>query len=129
VGTAQSIKHQVGPQRRSVRAVARETGHSRNTVGRCARGAEPGQSELGRPRASPKKRAAQAALVALLADVEKPQERKQRLTAQRAFDLLKKRGVDVGYTVVKQLFAEERRRRGELVARTALTHAREGRGG
>jgi len=114
VGTAQSIKHQVGPQRRSVRAVARETGHSRNTVRRYARGAEPGQSAQGRPRASPKKAAAQAALVALLADVEQQQDRKQRLTAQRAFDLLKKRGVDVGYTIVKELFAEERRRRAEV---------------
>jgi hypothetical protein len=111
LGTAQSIRRQVGPQRRSLRAVARETGQSRNTVRLSARGAEAGRSKRDRTRASPKTEAARAAIVEVLADVEQQQGRKQRLTAQHVLDFLDERGVGVGYTLVKQLLAEERRRR------------------
>ncbi len=46
VVTVQSNSHQVGPQRRSLLVVARETGVSRNTVRRYARGADPTRSSL-----------------------------------------------------------------------------------
>ena len=114
VVTAQSISHQVGPQKRSLRAVARETGVSRNTVRRYARGADPTQSSLSKPRASPKTDAAREALRALFDEVRTQEGKKQRLTAQRAVDLLHDRGVDVGYSLVKQLVVEERRRRAEV---------------
>ena len=114
VVTAQSISHQVGPQKRALRAVARETGVSRNTVRRYARGAEPGQSAQSRPRSSPKTDAAREALRALYEELSAQQGKKQRLTAYRAFALLRARGVDVGYSLVKQLAVEERRRRAEV---------------
>jgi transposase len=114
VVTAQSISYQVGPQKRALRAVARETGISRNTVRRYARGAEPGQSAQSRPRSSPKTDAAREALRALYEELGAQQGKKQRLTAYRAFVLLRARGVDVGYSLVKQLAVEERRRRAEV---------------
>jgi transposase len=114
VVTAQSISHQVGPQRRPIRAVARETGVSRNTVRRYARGAEPGESGQSKARSSPKTDRAREALRALLDEFEARQGKKQRLTAYRAFVLLTARGVDVGYSIVKKLVVEERRRTAEV---------------
>ena len=112
--TPQSISHQVGPQRRAIRAVARETGVSRNTVRRYARGAEPGESGQSNARSSSKTDAAREALRALLDELNARLGKKQRLTAYRAFELLKARGVDVGYSVVKELVVEERRRTAEV---------------
>lgn len=100
--------------KRSLRAVARETGVSRNTVRRYARGADPTRSSLSKPRASPKTDAAREALRTLFEDVRTQEGKKQRLIAKRAVDLLQERGVDVGYSLVKQLVVEERRRRAEV---------------
>ncbi len=69
---------------------------------------------MSKPRASPKTDAAREALRTLFDDVRTQEGKKQRLTAQRAADLLQERGVDVGYSLVKQLFIEERRRRAEV---------------
>ena len=56
---------------------------------------------------APKTTAAATKLAALIGDVEV--SRKQQLTAQRAWELLKADGVDVSYTIVKELMAARRR--------------------
>lgn len=63
-------------------------------------------------RPSPRRQAALTELPKLIA--ETAVAKKQQLTAQRAHELLKERGVDVGYTLVKDLMAERRRAGAEV---------------
>jgi len=108
-----AIRHAVLVAGFSRRRAAREFGASRETVARYLDGAEAGVREpVARP--SPTRDAAREALGALLAAQSTMESRKQRLTARRAHELLEGRGVQVGYTVVKELMAERRRRAREV---------------
>lgn len=103
-----AIRHAVLVAGFSQRRAAREFGASRETVARYVGGAEVGVREpVARP--SPTRDAARKALGELLAELLTMESRKQRLTAKRAHELLTGRGVEVSYSVVKELMAERRR--------------------
>lgn len=111
VGTEQAIRHQLKIQGRHIRALVRETGHARNTIRRVVRG-DGGERQLVRP--APKREAVAAALDALLVELGPRTRGKQRLTVKRLHGLLRERDVDVGYTLVKHLMRERRRRAAEV---------------
>lgn len=107
------IRHKVLVEGQSQRRVAREMGVSRLTVRRYVEGAEPGVREpVERP--SPIKEAVLPAAEAILEDSVKWTTRKQRLTARRLLGMLRERDLTVGYTVVKEIAAEWRRKRREV---------------
>lgn len=112
VGTEQAIRHQLKIQGRAIRALTKETGHARNTIRRLARAVDVERRQL--VRAAPKRQAVAAALDALLAELTPRTRGKQRLTIKRLHELLGERDVDVGYTLVKQLMRERRRRAAEV---------------
>lgn len=113
VEVVHAIRHQVLAQKRSIRAVTRETGVSRNTARRYVRGAKAGERET-RARPAPKRAIAQAELAKLLDELARRTAKKQQLTAHRLHELLGQRGVRVGYSLVKELFAEHRRAKQEV---------------
>lgn len=106
-----AIRHAVLVLGRSRRWTARTFKVARDTVDGYVDGTvTPGQRKV-TPRESPRRAAAQAALELVIA--ETAVAKKQQLTAQRAHELLKERGVEVGYTVVKALLAARRREAAE----------------
>ncbi|MCB9832549.1 MAG: IS21 family transposase [Planctomycetes bacterium] len=97
-----------------IRQVARELGVSRNTVRRYLRGElEPGQR---RPaaRPTPVRDLVEARALEILADSKLWTKDKQKLTASLLHALLVGEGLAVGYTTVKQIFREWKRRRAEV---------------
>jgi transposase len=97
-----------------IRRLAREMGVSRNTIRRYLRGAPAG---VGKPRGvpdSPVREAVEPRALAILEDAKRWTAGKQRLTAARLHELLRGEGYDVGYTVVKDIVAEWKRRRKEV---------------
>ncbi len=103
-----AIRHAIVVEKRSRRSVAKAFKVGRKTIDRYVDGdAEPGlRKKVARP--SPKTDVARAKLEELIAAVPTKESKKHRLTAQRAYDLLRGAKVDVGYTVVKALMAERR---------------------
>ena len=101
-----SIRHAVLVLGRSRRWASRNFQVARETVDRYLEGAEPGKRKAS-PRASPKRAMAAAALATVVA--ETAVAKKQQLTVQRAHELVRAKGLDVGYTLIKQLVREERR--------------------
>ena len=109
---AHAIRHSVLVLGKSRRWTAREFKVSRRTVDRYVDGeVEPGRRKPS-ARASPVREAAAAALERLVEETKVA--KKQKLTAMRALELLKSRGVSVGYTLVKELMAERRRAAAEV---------------
>jgi len=107
------IRHKVLVEKRSVRAVAREMGVSRNTVRRYLERPTPRYG----PREPPKRpvwEAVRARMVALLATAATFTGGKQRLTATRLHQMLLTEGFKVGVTLVKAEVAEWRRQRREV---------------
>ena len=107
-----AIRHAVIVLGRSRRWAARTFKVARGTVDRYVDGdVVPGKRKpVARP--SPRRQAALAELPKLIA--ETAVAKKQQLTAQRTRELLKERGVDVSYTMVKELMAERRRAAAEV---------------
>lgn len=101
-----SIRHAVLVLGRSRRWASRSFGVARETVDRYLEGAEPGKRKAS-PRLSPKRAQAAAALATVIA--ETAVGKKQQLTVQRAHELVRAKGIDVGYTLIKQLVREDRR--------------------
>jgi transposase len=98
----------------SIRQLAREMGIDRNTVRRYVRGAPPG---VGKPRGiegAPVRDVIRPRAEAILGDAPRWTGGKQRLTAARLYTLLCSEGHDVGYTVVKQIVREWKRRKQEV---------------
>jgi transposase len=98
----------------SIRQIAREMGIDRNTVRRYLRGAPAG---VGKPRGvpgSPVRDAVEARAIELLEDSKRWTAGKQQLTAARLYTMLGAEGHDVGYTVVKDIVREWKRKRKEV---------------
>jgi transposase len=97
-----------------IRRLSREMGIPRNTIRRYLRGAEAG---AGKPRGQeghPVRDAVQPRAEEILGDSPRWTGGKQRLTAARLYTLLCSEGHDVGYTVVKQIVREWKRRKQEV---------------
>lgn len=102
-----AIRHAVIALGQSRRWAARTFRVSRRTVDGYIDGrVTPGKRKPS-ARAAPRRAAAVAALETVITETKVA--KKQQLTAQRAHELLKGRGVDVGYTIVKEVMAERRR--------------------
>ena len=98
----------------SIRRLAREMGIDRNTVRRYLRGAPPG---VGKPRGvlgAPVHDTVQPRALEILEDSKRWTGGKQRLTAARLYTMLVGEGHDVGYTLVKQIVREWKRRKQEV---------------
>jgi transposase len=98
----------------SIRRLSREMGIPRNTIRRYLRGVEPG---VGKPRGiegHPVRDAVLPRAHAILEDAPRWTGGKQRLTAARLYTMLCSEGHDVGYTVVKQIVREWKRRKQEV---------------
>jgi len=105
------IRHKVLVEKRPIRAVAREMGMHRDTVRGYVRGGPP----TGRRQASERKRplrdAVEGRVEAIVDGAAGKTTEKQRLTAKRIQSMLNdgedgKEAVDVGYTLVKEIFRE-----------------------
>ena len=107
-----AVRHAVLVLGRSRRWAARTFKIDRKTVNRYV----DGDVEVGKRRSparpAPRREAAVAELPKLIA--ETAVAKKQQLTAKRAHELLEERGVDVGYTIVKEVLAERRRAAAEV---------------
>lgn len=101
-----SIRHAVLVLGRSRRWASRNFRVARDTVDRYLDGAEPGKRKP-TARAAPKRAQAVVALAEVVA--ETAVAKKQQLTVQRAHELIREKGVDVGYTLIKQLVRADRR--------------------
>jgi transposase len=108
------IRHKVLVEGVSVRRVARELGVSRNTIRRYLEEDTPigERRPAARPRA--KQEAARAAVLEVMRESKSWTDRKQRLTATRLHQLLRERGIEVGYTTVKEELREWKRQRQEV---------------
>ena len=107
------VRHKVLVEGLSARRVAREMGLSRNTVRRYVEGAEPGVRKEPM-RARPVFEQVSARVDEILTDAPRWTGGKQRLTAARLHEMLQVEGYRVGYTLVKQLVHEWKRKRLEV---------------
>jgi transposase len=108
------VRHRHLVEHVPIRQLSREMGIPRNTIRRYLRGAAPG---VGKPRGiagHPVRDAVQPRAEELLADSAQWTAGKQRLTAARLRTLLRAEGYDVGYTLVKEIVHEWKRRKQEV---------------
>jgi transposase len=108
------VRHKVLVEGRSQRAVARELGLSRMTVGKYMAQAAPVRKAEARPRPRPVWDKVGARVQALLTESAQWTGGKQRLTATRLHALLVAEGHAVGVTAVKDAVAEWKRERREV---------------
>jgi len=108
------IRHKVLVEGVPKREVARQLHVGRNTVDRYVAGAEPGKREaVARP--TPVRDAVASRVDEILEDSRRWTQAKQKLTARRLWRMLvDDEHFDVGYTLVKELVAEWKRRRREV---------------
>jgi transposase len=108
------VRHRHLVEHVPIRQLSREMGIPRNTIRRYLRGAAPG---VGKPRGiagHPVRDAVRPRAEELLADSAQWTAGKQRLTAARLRTLLRAEGYDVGYTLVKEIVHEWKRRKQEV---------------
>ena len=108
------VRHKVLVEGRSQRAVARELGLSRMTVGKYVAEAAPVRKAEATPRARPVWEQVGVRVQALLTESAQWTGGKQRLTATRLHALLMAEGHAVGVTAVKAAVAEWKRQRREV---------------
>jgi predicted transcriptional regulator len=108
------VRHKVLVEGRTQRAVARELGLSRTTVGKYMGQAAPARKAEAASRPRPVWDAIAERVQAVLADSVRWTGGKQRLTATRLHALLLAEGKRVGVTVVKEAVAEWKRQRREV---------------
>src|SRR5204862_7009751 len=96
------VRHKVLVEGRTQRAVARELGLSRTTVGKYMGQAAPARRAEAAPRPRPVWDAVAERVQAVLADSVRWTGGKQRLTATRLHGLLLAEGKRVGVTVVRE---------------------------
>jgi transposase len=108
------VKRRVLVEGVPIRRLAREMGISRNTIRRYLGGAEP-RVRVASKRRRPVREAIEAALESVLRESPKWTGGKQRLTAARLHEILvHEKQLVVGYTLVKELYGEWRRKRQEV---------------
>ena len=107
------VRHKVLVEGRTQRAVARELGLSRTTVGKYLGEAVPHRHEAG-PRPRPVWEKVGGRVEALLTESAQWTGGKQRLTATRLHGLVVAEGHQVGVTVIKAAMAEWKRQRREV---------------
>lgn len=107
-----AIRHAVLVLGRSRRWAARTFKVDRKTVDRYVDDEVTAGKRKTPGRKAPRREATLAELPKLIA--ETAVAKKQQLTAKRAHELLEARGIDVGYTIVKELMAERRRAAAEV---------------
>src|SRR4051812_4247330 len=100
------VRHKVLVEGRTQRAVARELGLSRATVGKYVSQAPPVRKAEAGPRSRPVWDKVAERVAAVLADSVRWTAGKQRLTATRLHALLLAEGHTVGVTVIKDAVAE-----------------------
>jgi len=108
------VRHKVLVEGRTQRAVARELGLSRATVGKYVSQAAPVRKAEAGPRSRPVWDMVAERVAAVLADSVRWTAGKQRLTATRLHALLRAEGHAVGVTVIKDAVAEWKRQRREV---------------
>jgi transposase len=108
------VRHRHLVERVPIRRLSRELGIPRNTIRRYLRGAEPGVGKRRGIAGHPVRDAVQPRAEAILTDSAKWTTGKQRLTAARLYKMLRTEGFDVGYTVVKSIVHEWKRRKQEV---------------
>ena len=108
------VRHKVLVEGRTQRAVARELGLSRTTVGKYVGQAAPARKVEAGPRSRPVWDKVAVRVAAVLADSVRWTAGKQRLTATRLRELLWAEGHRVGATVIKDAVAEWKRQRREV---------------
>jgi transposase len=108
------VRHKVLVEGRTQRAVARELGLSRATVGKYVSQAAPVRKAEAGPRSRPVWDKVAERVAAVLADSVRWTAGKQRLTATRLHALLLAEGHTVGVTVIKDAVAEWKRQRREV---------------
>jgi hypothetical protein len=123
----QVVRHKVLVERRAQRAVARELGLSRATVGKNVSQAAPIRKVEAGPRPRPVWETVAERVQALLTDSVRRTGGKQRLSATRLPELLLAEGQRVGVTVIKEAVAEWKRHRREVFV--PLTLSARGSGG
>ena len=106
------VRHKVLVEGKSHRETARELGISRNTVKRYVDGAEPGARKPAE-RERPVLEKVRPRIVELLDESKNWTAGKQKLTAARLHELLRGEGFEVGYTLVKEVVAEWKRKKRE----------------
>jgi transposase len=107
------IRHKCLVEGKSRRQVARELGVSVNTVRRYLKLSEPRRVEAG-PRPRPVFAQVQPRIDALLEEWGARTTAKQKLTAVRLWQQLRREGFDVGVTLVREYLAERRRAHAEV---------------
>ena len=108
------VRHKVLVEGRTQRAVARELGLSRTTVGKYVDHAAPARTAAARPRPRPVWAKVGGRVQALLAESRQWTGGKQRLTATRLHGLVVAEGHRVGVTVIRAAMAEWKRQRREV---------------
>lgn len=107
------IRHKVLVEGRSIRAVAREMGFSRNTVRKYLKESEPVRREAG-PRARPALELVAGRIDELLEAWSRRTSAKQRITGSRVHRQLLEEGYQVGMTTVRAYLREKRRQASEV---------------
>ena len=108
------VRHKVLVEGRTQRAVARELGLSRTTVGKYVDHAAPARTAAARPRPRPVWAKVGGRVQALLAESRQWTGGKQRLTPTRLHGLAVAEGHRVGVTVIRAAMAEWKRQRREV---------------
>lgn len=108
------IRHKALVEGKSRREIAAELGISRNTVRKYVEAADPQPRRTeAEPRSAPMRAAAEARIRALLEGWRKDTTKKQRVTGELLYRALHEEGIEVGITVVREVFAEVRRQEKE----------------
>ena len=108
------VRHKVLVEGRTQRAVARELGLSRTTVGKYVDQAAPARKAEAGPRPRPVWDKVGGRVQALLTESRQWTGGKQRLTATRLHGLVMAEGHQVGVTLIKAAMAEWKRQRREV---------------
>lgn len=107
------IRHKFFTEGHSIRRIAREIGHSRNTVRKYLQESEPRRREPSARRRPVLDRVAER-IDAILEEWRPRTTAKQRITGTRVHQQLIEEGFQVGSTTVRDYLAEKRRERQEV---------------